>query len=94
MTIIIYHQTVSPSSCNCVFEQEFDHDDETGLNENGRFLFAHRICDKHLNLVKNKPKLSLSDWNKKRQEIIKHKEFLLKRNRDRHLKDFEEHPTR
>jgi len=92
--MIIYHQTFSPSSCDCVFEQEFDHNEETGLNGQPRFLFAHRICDKHLHLVKDKPKLSLSKWNKKRQDIIDHKEFLLKRNRDRHLKDFTEHPTR
>ena len=90
----LYHQTFSPSSCECVFEQEFDHDEETGLNGQPKLLFAHRICSKHEPLVKNKPKLSLADWNKKRQDITKHKEFLLKRNRDRHLKDFEEHPTR
>jgi|SRR6476659_952111 len=92
--ILIYHQTFSPSNCQCVFEQEFNHDEETGLNGQTRFLFAHKICSKHEHLVKNKPKLSLTDWNKKRQEIVKHKEFLLKRNRDRHLKDFNEHPTR
>jgi len=92
--MIIYHQTFSPSSCDCVFEQEFDYNEETGLGDQPRFLFAHRICDKHIDLVKDKPKLSLSKWNKKRQDIIKHKEFLLKRNRDRHLEDFTEHPTR
>jgi hypothetical protein len=91
---IIYHQTFSPSSCECVFEQEFDHNEETGLNGQPRFLFAHKICSKHEPLVKNKPKLSLSEWTKKRQDIAKHKEFLLKRNRDKHLKDFDEHPTR
>src|SRR6185503_2607981 len=91
---LIYHQTFSPSSCECVFEQEFDHDEITGLNGQPRLLFAHRICSKHEPLVKNKPKLSLVDWNKKRQDIVKHKEFLLKKNRERHLKDFDEHPTR
>jgi hypothetical protein len=92
--MVTYHQTFSPSSCDCVFEQEFEHDEETGLNGQPRLLFAHNICSKHEHLVKNKPKLSLADWNKKRQDIAKHKEVLLKSNRDRHINDFDNHPTR
>ena len=37
--ILIYHQTFSPSNCQCVFEQEFDHDNVI-KRENGHYFAA------------------------------------------------------
>jgi len=92
--MILYHQTFSPSTCECVIEQQFEHDEVTGLNGQPTLWFFHNVCIKHEPLVKDKPKLSIKDWNKKRDDIFKHHEFLLTKNRERHLKDFDSHPSR
>jgi len=91
---VLYHQTFSPSTCDCVIEEQFEHDEETGLNSEPTLWFFHHICDKHISLVENKPKLSLKDWNNQKDKIIKHHEFLLADNRKRHLKTFDENPQR
>jgi hypothetical protein len=91
---ILYHQTFSPSNCECVIEQQFEHDEETGLNGEPTLWFFHTVCARHESLVKNKPKLSEGQLKQKRDQIRKHHEFLLSENRNRHLKTFNEHPIR
>jgi hypothetical protein len=92
--MVLYHQTFSPSTCECVIEEQFEHNEVTGDNEQPTLWFFHKICNKHLPLVENKPKLSKSKLSNKRKEIADHHLKLLEDNRKRHLKEFDEHPTR
>jgi len=92
--MVLYHQTFSPSTCECVIEQQFEHDEETELNSNPTLWFFHNVCSKHLPLVEKKPRLGTNQVKQKIEEISKHHEFLLSRNRERHLKDHDEHPSR
>jgi hypothetical protein len=92
--MVLYHQTFSPSTCSCIIEEQFEHDPETGLNGNASLWFFHYVCPKHEPLVKNKPKLSNEEFDKKIIDTVKHHEFLLSENRKRHMKDFDEHPVR
>lgn len=92
--MILYHQTFSPSTCDCVIEEQFEHDEVTGLNGQASLWFFHNVCARHEPLVKNKQKLSLQKWQDEIEKTVKHHEFLLSENRKRHLNDFEEHPTR
>lgn len=92
--MILYHQTFSPSTCDCVIEEQFEHDEVTGLNGEPSLWFFHNVCAKHEPLVKDKQKLTLKNWQDEIEKIVKHHEFLLSKNRERHLNDFEEHPIR
>ena len=90
--MVLYHQTFSPSACGCVIEQQFEHDEVTGLNDNPQLWFFHFVCAAHEPLVKNKPKPA--NIEQQRKKIIDHHTKLLQDNRQRHLKDFDEHPSR
>ncbi len=87
----IQHQTWSPAICSCVIEQQFD--DSTD-NPQPQLLFFHKVCDKHVHLVKEKPKLKSEDLAAKKSAVIAHKEKLLRDNRIRHLRTFDEHENR
>lgn len=87
----LQHQTYSPSTCECVIEQLVDYSkDPVDI----KVWFFHNVCKKHEPIVKNKVKLSLVDWTKKRDDIVRHHELLLKENRERHLKTWDEHQHR
>ena len=82
------HQTFSPATCECVIEQEVDD------NGNVSLLFFHTVCAKHEPIVKNKPKLSKQDLDKKRKEVSDKRLKLLSDNRIKNLKQFDDHPQR
>ena len=92
---MLYHQTVSPSVCSCVYEEQFEYD-EVLKQPTGQpsLWFFHNVCERHLPLISNKPAIKKADLDKKRQDIANHQLFLLQKNRERHLKDFDEHPQR
>jgi len=92
--MVLYHQTFSPSTCECVIEEQFEHNEITGQNEQPTLWFFHKVCSKHEPLVKNKSQLSKTKLNNKRKEIADYHSKLLEDNRKRHLKDFDEHPNR
>jgi len=86
----IYHQTFSPSTCECVIEEQFEYNETTKLVEGESSLwFFHKVCTRHEALVINKPKLSDSKLKQERDKIINHHKTLLQNNRVRHLNDFE-----
>lgn len=92
---MLYHQKVSPSVCKCVYEEQFEYD--TVAKEvigQPSLWFFHNVCERHEPLVKNKQQLKKADLDKNRQDIADHHLFLLQNNRQRHLKDFDEHPER
>ena len=93
MAIIKYHQTVSPSVCNCVYEEQFDFDTELNNPVSDPSLwFFHNVCERHLPLVSNKQPLKKADLDKKKEDATNHQLFLLSNNRTRHLKQWDEHP--
>lgn len=94
MAKIILHQTFSPSTCQCIIEEQFEYDDVTGENGQPSLWFFHRVCEKHLPLVKDKPKPSPELLRTQRQKIVDHHRMLLDKNRTRHLKEFDNHPNR
>ena len=80
------HITFSPSLCECVVELSYEDTDNPPEN---KLWFFHKVCDKHLPLVKNKPKLKDTELKQKRDSISKHHEKLLSDNRIRHLDTFD-----
>ena len=85
----LQHQTFT-SICGCVIEQL--HEPDSGLDPVP--IILHKVCDKHLTVVKDLPKLSQEEHKAKRDPIIKNYEKLLTDNRIRHLNDFDNHEDR
>jgi|RhisoiCoNPM_1038542.scaffolds.fasta_scaffold06513_2 hypothetical protein len=79
-------QTWSPDTCECKFEQIVDEQGNIDL------FFVHNVCSKHEPLVKNKPRLSKNNADKKKSDIVKQKEKFLSDNRERNLKKHDEDP--
>lgn len=92
---MLYHQKVSPSVCKCVYEEQYEYDPvlKEPISQPSLWFF-HEVCERHEPLVKNKPQLKKADIDKKRDDVANHQLFLLQNNRQRHLKDFDEHPER
>lgn len=91
--MVLYHQTVSPSVCNCVYEEQFEFDPIKNEPVGQPFLwFFHNVCERHLPLVSNKAPLKKADLDKKKEDATNHQLSLLDNNRTRHLKQWDEHP--
>ncbi len=86
--MVLQHITWKPDTCDCVLEQQVDEGVDPTL------WFFHSVCPKHLPLVQNKPQLSKAQLKSKREIIASHHKKLLDANRVRHLKQFDEDPTR
>ena len=82
----IQHITFSPSLCECVVELSYE---DIESNPQHKVWFFHKVCDKHLPLVKNKPKLKDTELKQKRDSISSHHQKLLEDNRIRHLDRFD-----
>ena len=82
----LQHITFSPLLCECVIELQYEDTDNPPEN---KLWFFHKVCDKHVPLVKDKPPLSDNELKQKRDSISKHHEKLLLDNRTRHLAAFD-----
>ena len=92
---MLYHQTVSPSVCSCVYEEQFEYDTVTNqVVGQPTLAFFHNVCERHEPLVINKPKINPQVLKNMRQNMAGHKQVLLDNNRTRHLKDFDDNPHR
>lgn len=87
-------QRWSPNTCECVFEEIYELDESTDNVTEKKLFFTHNVCSKHEELVKNKPKLSDNNLEKKREDILATINMLLANNRTRHIKDLESSPDR
>jgi len=84
--MVLQHITFSPLLCECVIELSYEDTDNPPEN---KLWFFHKVCDKHLPIVKNKPPLKDNELKQKRDSISKHHQTLLENNRTRHLKNFD-----
>lgn len=82
----LQHITFSPLLCECVIELQYEDTDNPPEN---KLWFFHKVCDKHLPLVQNKPKLKDTELKQKRDAISQHHQKLLENNRTRHLQNFD-----
>jgi hypothetical protein len=78
------------SDCGCEIEQL--HDPDEGIQPIP--IVLHKVCGKHEAVVKNKRRLSMATFGKKRDEILERYQTILYKNRERHLKEFDNHPSR
>lgn len=83
------HQTVT-YECGCEVEQL--HNPDEGIQPIP--IVLNRCCERHEAIVKDKKRLTMTEFNKKSDEIIKRYKGMLDNNRIRHLNEFDNHPFR
>lgn len=82
-------QLWSPDTCECEIEEIWD----TEVPNSNQVFYFHNVCTTHELLIKNKPKLSKADFDKKRNDTLTLYEGLLDANKERNLKEHDEHPS-